>query len=165
MSKTLKFDLLENGVDYLLSGVEHLNAKEARSHKYAILHLAAGVELILKHVIKEEHWSLLFEDPSKANKSNLDTGDFKSIEFESIWNRLKNVCGIDIGQSDHLTLKSLRNLRNRIQHFNVDINILAVRAECSQVLAFLLGFIDNEVDITGQSESAKTDLAIFSKKD
>jgi len=32
--------------------------------KYAVLHLAAGVELLLKEQLRREHWALLFSKPT-----------------------------------------------------------------------------------------------------
>src|SRR5436189_30259 len=60
----LKLDLLENGIDFIRSGIEnHFGQDESDSsaRKYAVLHLFSGVLLILKERLRREHPSLIFE--------------------------------------------------------------------------------------------------------
>lgn len=61
------FPPVPNGLDYLVSVVEHLESGDervsARDLKYAVLHLAAGAEVLLKAWLPLEHWSLVFKDP------------------------------------------------------------------------------------------------------
>ncbi|MFJ5534146.1 hypothetical protein [Streptomyces sp. NPDC093261] len=72
------FPPVRNGLDYLVSVVEHLEAGtervSARDLKYAVLHLAAGAEVLLKARLQLEHWSLVFSDPAKARRSELEDG-------------------------------------------------------------------------------------------
>ena len=51
----IEFTLLENGLDFIWSAVEHLGTDlSKRSLKYAVLNLAAGIELILKERLRRE---------------------------------------------------------------------------------------------------------------
>lgn len=55
-TKDIHFELLENGLDFLLSGIEYLaRGKEKRDIKYGVLHTVSGVELILKERLRREH--------------------------------------------------------------------------------------------------------------
>src|SRR2546426_9855541 len=55
------FTLLENGLDFVWSAVEHLSvATSKRELKYALLHLVSGIELILKERLRREDWKPLF---------------------------------------------------------------------------------------------------------
>jgi hypothetical protein len=47
--KKINFPPIQNGFDYLMSTVEHLRERPtARDLKYAVLHLQAAVEVLLK---------------------------------------------------------------------------------------------------------------------
>jgi len=106
-SKKDNLSLLENGLESIFSGIDNfinvetvdmvfLLKKDKRldtynekkiDHKrikYAVLHLFAGIELVLKERLRREHWSLIFEKTDKANKLSLDKGDFVSVNFNGI---------------------------------------------------------------------------------
>ena len=60
----VSFSLLENGLDFVLSAVEHLGGNPSkRELKYAVLHLYSGAVLILKERLLREDWKLLFANP------------------------------------------------------------------------------------------------------
>lgn len=156
---TLKFDMLENGLDFVKSGTEHIiKEQDFSSYKYAVLHLAAGVELILKDRIRREHWTLIFDNVNQAKYSLLESGDFKSIDFETILNRLKNTCSVEISNKNIQILNGLRNFRNKIQHFEFEINVRAVRSICSKVLIIILGFVDENFEQGDLTETASNYL-------
>lgn len=48
----------------------------ARNLKYAVLHLAAGVEVFLKARLQYEHWSLVFAQPGTATREALAEARF-----------------------------------------------------------------------------------------
>jgi len=152
----IRFDMLENGLDFVTSGIEQIvKDRNVTSTKYAILHLAAGIELILKDQITKEHWSLIFDNVNNSNFGLLKTGDFKSIDFETILQRLQNVCRIEISEKDLLVLCNLRKLRNKIEHFEFSINPQEMRSIASRVLLFLLDFIQANFDESRLSVEVK----------
>jgi hypothetical protein len=70
MTEQILFPPLLNGLDYLKSVIEHLRDKpDQRNLKYAVLHLQAAVEVLLKARLIREHWSLVFEKPSAASSA------------------------------------------------------------------------------------------------
>jgi hypothetical protein len=133
----LHFELLENGLDYLLSAVEHLSDEEPpRNLKYAVLHLAAGVELIIKERLRRDDWRLLFADEKKASEQALARGSFRSVGPEEAIERLEDAAGIVLDPADESLLKSLRDRRNRLQHFAITDTSEAVTALTARVLGF-----------------------------
>ena len=45
----IKFTLLENGMNFIASALEHLNQEASKQTlRYAVLHFASGIELIIK---------------------------------------------------------------------------------------------------------------------
>lgn len=155
-SEDIQFDLIENGLDFASSGVEHI-LKDRSPHllKYAILHLSAGTELLLKEVLKNEHWSLIFENPNNAKFELLATGEFKSVDFETLITRLINISEIELSEKDISILRQLKRLRNKIEHFEFKQNTKAIKSLSSKVLCLLLNFINKNFEINKLSETSK----------
>ncbi|ABC82997.1 hypothetical protein [Anaeromyxobacter dehalogenans] len=117
----LKLSLLSNGIDFIQSGIEHFFLKDdpdPRSHKYAILHLFAGVLLLLKERLRQEHWSLIFKDVARAGES-----DAKTVDFDEALQRLKSCSKIRISDRDAKLLRKAQLLRNRLEHYEFELNL------------------------------------------
>ena len=136
----IRLHLLENAFDYLLSAAEYASLKSPRSWKYAILHLVAGIELLLKARLQHEHWSLLFQRVDQATEAILQSGTFISVDFDTACTRLQNIAGVIIAQLELEHLRELRGIRNRIQHFAIDIEIAQVISLVVRGLNFSLEF-------------------------
>jgi len=155
-SDNIQFDLIENGLDFISSGVEHiLNNKSPYLLKYAILHLSAGIELLLKEVLRNEHWSLIFENPNNAKYELLATGDFKSVDFETLLIRLINISEIELSEKDISILRQLKKLRNKIEHFEFNQNPKAIKSLSSKVLCLLLNLINENFEPNKISNTSK----------
>jgi hypothetical protein len=95
MESDFRYSLLENGLDFVLSSLEHLTAASAftatpphakqlqqkRHLKYALLHLCSGIELIFKERLRQEDWQLIFNNVEEADEKVYESGDFKSVYF------------------------------------------------------------------------------------
>ncbi|MGV9567103.1 hypothetical protein [Streptomyces sp. NPDC003480] len=105
------FPPVRNGLDYLVSVVEHLEAGtervSARDLKHAVLHLAAGAEVLLKARLQLEHWSLVFSDPAKARRSELEDGSLTSCGPDETVQGLQNLAGVTITGNDRKALSTL----------------------------------------------------------
>ena len=124
----LELTLLENSKDFLLSAVELSDSEFPRDWKYALLNISNAVELLLKAVLEKEHWSLLFEDVNKAKRASLQSGDFRSVEFGTAIARLKNIIGPIIRERDEYFLLKLRDLRNRVTHYAVVVDVRQLKS-------------------------------------
>lgn len=145
--KKIHLDLLENGLDFVLSSLDPIvNSTEEKQLKYSILHLSAGVELILKERLKIEHWSLIFENVNKANDEDFKSGDFQTVNLEIAITRLENICGIILSEEDKRNLKELRKRRNKIEHFSVQEIDKSIKSIVSKVLSTTFTFIQNQFD-------------------
>lgn len=129
----LDLNLLDNGLDFIY---ESLRPAWIVSHemdypstwKYSVLNFFSGVELLLKEKLRQEHWSLIFEDVSSATELKLLQGDFISVNHGEVIKRLKGICNISINDEP---LNRLRKLRNRFEHYEAKISI----SECKEVIA------------------------------
>ena len=138
----MKITLVENGLDFILSALEYaqLNEVNGRGLKYSVLHLADGVELILKEKLRREHWSLLFADVNKAAQEGFKTGDFKSVDFEECVKRLENILALDLKAHIEL-LRILRRIRNKLQHFEYEGSREQVISILVRTWSFILDFL------------------------
>jgi hypothetical protein len=114
-ARQVEYPPLVNGLDYLESVVEHLQGEPtSRNLKYAILHLVAGIEVVLKARLSLEHWSLVFEHPGSATTEAWRAGEFKSCSILQAHDRLVEIVGIDVPGSARHTIRALQEKRNRL---------------------------------------------------
>lgn len=146
----LQLNLFENGLDFILSALNYLkdtneNGKNLLNVKYAVLHMSAGVELILKYRLSLEHWSLIFSKIAVANIEKLKNGDFQSVDSKECITRLEKICGLSISQSMKDSMRSLRGKRNKLEHFAIDESVYALKALLFQILNTILDFIHEHI--------------------
>jgi len=172
----LTFQPVENGVDYLLSVTEHLADKPSpRDLKYAVLHLQAATEVLLKARLQLEHWALVFEKPENASLERFDNGDFQSCGTSASLKRLQGIAGLELGIDGSVDkdLKKLAEWRNALQHYGLTVPAPAVEKLAANVLDFLLVFVRDQLrpalkprkqrDLDRQMESVSEGLADINK--
>lgn len=165
----LQYTIFENGLDFVLSALtnlslvneEHIDeVGKKRLIKYSLLHLSSGIELVFKHHLLQENWTYVFADMNKARRKDLETGNLKSADSETIITRLENLCNITINEPDKQCLKSLRAKRNKAEHFELNENILSIESSIHKSISILIKFIAEHYDIEELSEEEQD---LFSK--
>lgn len=160
--KKIEFDLIENGLDFILSSLEPiLNGKSQNQLKYSILHISAGVELILKERLKNEHWTLIFDNINSANPNDLISGDFHSVNLDTAILRLENICGIELGQKAKSYLKELKKRRNKIEHFQFKEIDSAIKSLVSKVLSTVFSFIIDQFEYSELTKNSKAQIDVL----
>jgi hypothetical protein len=142
-NETVKLSLIDNALDYILTAAESAGSSMPRQWKYALLHLVAGIELLLKARLEAEHWTLLFADIDKASRQKLANGDFQSTDFNTAISRLQNIANVTIEPPAYLD--DLRRSRNRVQHFDFSIDQVALRAQLARGCNFVVDFVQNHL--------------------
>lgn len=156
--------LLENGLDFLVSAVEHLSGEPShRDLKYALLHLASGIELVLKERLRQHDPAQLYERPDKFDAADFAAGNFKSATATQTVKRLVDLAAVSISDSDRTQLQLLRDKRNRVEHFGFDDTAEAVSAITGRTLGFALDFIAAELDSATLSAKAIAELEAIRK--
>lgn len=136
------FDPVINGVDFLDSAVTNLlNASDSRSLKYAVLHLQAAIEILVKVRLQREGLEHIFEDPYSADKNKLKQGKFRSVTLDTALKRLNIVAGVQLTQPEKKSLEYLNEERNKLQHFGSASKRAVVSARASKALEVLSQFI------------------------
>jgi len=171
MATDFQFSLLENGLDFLRSSLEHLTEASAIPHttptkveqlrlvyqqkrhlKYALLHLCSSIELIFKERLRQQDWRLIFSDVDKADKDDYQSGDFQSVNFKDAQHRLETKCGVELTEKHRADLKSLRHRRNKIEHFGAVDSLLAIQSSVTQMVNFLIDFVEEAFEEDGLEE-------------
>jgi hypothetical protein len=143
----VNFPPLQNGVDYLLDAVERLSGEPtAKDLKYAVLHLHAGMEVLLKYRLICEDWKLVLTGASAmTTQQQYEAGQFRSIGAADAIKRLRKIDGITIDNGQRTAVAALDKLRNQLQHHGLTSTTEAVESQAAKVLSFILDFIDNYI--------------------
>jgi hypothetical protein len=137
-------DLLDNGIDFLRSGIECFYMKdkpEPRDHKYAILHIFAGILLVLKEKLRREHPSLIFMKVEEMAKD-----DSKTVDFDTTVARLIGCTDWKFNENDLRFLRSAQKLRNKIEHYHFEMNLRESETIIAKLCEFIYLFLHNELD-------------------
>lgn len=144
--RRIEFEPLQTGLDYLTSVVSHLRERSSpRDLKYAILHLAAAIEVLLKYRLAAEHWTLIFTKIDVATPEAYRSGDFQSVSPRGAINRLRKVVGVNISEESARRIKAVVDRRNKLQHHGLVDSAEAVRSVAADALDFLVTFVDDEL--------------------
>ncbi|MFF0698355.1 hypothetical protein ACFYU4_37695 [Streptomyces tendae] len=147
--RDMDFTPVRNGMDFLLSAFDHLSQRGgepgARDLKYAVLHLQAAVEVLLKARLIREHWSLVFSDPGKAKRTDYEKGSFHSCTVLGAVDRLNNIVSLQISKEQRQAISTLADTRNALTHLGHAGSVYAVESQAAHVLDFLLNFIHEEL--------------------
>ena len=133
--KVLKLNLFENGVDFIRSAIEDYFLKDTAkpaAFKYAVLHMYAGVLLLLKERIRREAPLLVF----KANK--------KTLNFSEVQSMLPSA-GVTLKAIDLKMLKKFQERRNVLEHYECNLDLETTKALLGQLAAFTYFFLRDQL--------------------
>ena len=152
-AEKVHLSLMDNALDFLLSASEAVSRDPTpRNLKDAVLHVANGVELLVKSRLARKHWSLLFADVNRANRQNLGEGEFTSVDSERALSRLEQIVGVPIGQQSKDHLDALRKLRNRLTHFTANLEPQQANSLLATSMHFCVEFCVQQNMVTPDSE-------------
>lgn len=125
-----KISLIENSYVFINEAI--LNSRKGkRDVKYlsfSILHLIQGLELMLKHVLKNEHPILIYENVDNPNNT---------VSLSQCLMRLKSIANVDIDEKEDKIIKRAIAQRNKIVHFEYEINKYHQRSIFVQLFEFI----------------------------
>ena len=159
-------NLLDNALDFLLSSAEAVYRDGGlRSQKEAVLHLANGIELVLKARLVREHWSLIFSNINHASIEELGKADFISVDYPTAIKRLEQFAGVTIDKSTLSHIGSLRKLRNQITHFIAPLESTQMKSVVAKSMTFCLEFCEQQgmvtPEVTGKIGEIQVNLTEF----
>lgn len=139
--------LLENGFDYILNSLNNLKKFELGEEskytiKYIIRDLISGIEIILKYRLQCDNWTFVVDNLDKISMDKYREGNFISVTLEQSIERLRNLCNWSIKKEDEEKLKSLKLIRNRIEHFKLILQEDETISLVYNSITVILNFID-----------------------
>lgn len=146
MTDSIRCDLAENAIDYLILAGEQAKDGSPRMLKHALATLADGVELLLKARLELKDWCLIFKDIDQASRTKYESGDFQSVVFDQAVKRLENLCSVMIPNTHLAIINELRQLRNRIRHFAVSTEQRAAISLIVKTFSFAIGFVGEHLE-------------------
>lgn len=168
--RRVRWTLLDNGIDFVRSGVEFfynfkyekseygsdssfhistttdleqiLDHRPDQSYKYAILHLHAGCLLLFKEKLRREHECLIYDkiDAQRGGRTH-------TVNFEQSVARLERWASFNLNPKDAIILKKLKSIRNSTEHFELEISKDEVTSVVALVVDFLVKFLREELEV------------------
>ena len=140
MTAKVKLDMVDNGLDFLLKSLDTIDDSN-ENLKYSIINLNAGIQLLLKELLFQEHWSLIFQKVEQAKKEKLVSGDFMSVNYETLIQRLTNIAELKFDERLLEELDLLRKERNKIEHYHFVVTPDVVKSKIVSVLTHFIPFM------------------------
>src|SRR5215211_3353356 len=81
-------ELIQSGFAFL----ERAAREIAEDPKYSIINFATGIELMLKARLVREHWALVVEKTSDAQKDDFMQGRLRTVSPREAIDRLRKIC-------------------------------------------------------------------------
>lgn len=139
------FNLVENALDSLEHAIKHLTVKTGPSpwdYKRVIIDLAHVAELLFKERLRRIHPAFVLENIDKFPSSAART-----VSAADAINRLARIGHIDFEPSDISALKTVREIRNEIEHYEFRFSENESKVVIGNVLVFIFKFSLEELDL------------------
>lgn len=160
-TKKISITLQENGIHSLWKGIEAFAAYNQSQDKMlikdAIMFLHHGVELLMKQILTRNSPFLIFEDlrdaankQKQADKAGVDifflTKPPRTVSFEEALNRVDAfIKPQDLDDTLRENLNQLNQLRNRIEHHEIEVDQEKVNQLLDALHQPLLDLFDNQL--------------------
>jgi len=167
----LKWNLVDNAIDFVRAAVETFfhhpvprpernpgyslvdqspeTPPNDRAYKYAILHLHAGILLLLKARLFSTHESLIF---ATVDNPRTKQGEMRTVGLTQALARLELWAKVDIEKSDRDQVVALQRLRNQIEHYEVHLQPEEAQAVITQNVEFVYRFLRDHLSINLQDQ-------------
>jgi len=139
------FNLIENALDSLEHAIGHLTAsdgKKAGDFKRVILDLSHVAELLFKERLRKIHPAFVLTNVDKYPSTTAHT-----ISAADALQRLQKIGGVEFKETDQSALKTIREKRNEIEHYEFAISEDEAKVVIGNVLVFIFRFSCDELGL------------------
>jgi hypothetical protein len=168
----LSLSLLENGLDFILKGLDELfgenhtlkNAKatevETRNFKYGITNLFSGFLLLLKERLSRHIPELIFMGRLSEIKQKLQSGKRipVTVDLDEALERLEIGPKVTFTQDEIEVIRKIQDFRNQFEHYKITANKYQLWAEISKFLDIIEKFLRHELGIELEKYSKESKL-------
>jgi hypothetical protein len=141
-----KLSLVENALDSLEHAISHLNTLQkppaAGTLKRIILDTSHVAELLFKERLRQIHPAFIYSDVDKYPSKKAHT-----ITASDALQRLQKIGEVEFNDSDKSALKTIRDKRNEIEHYEFAIDEAEAKVVIGSVLSFIFRFATEEVGL------------------
>ena len=168
---TLELNLLDNGVDFILKGIDELFDEDhvlreystatditISGYKYGVLHLFSGFLLLLKERLSRHVPELIFKGKLNEVKQKLSSGkSLNTIDLDEALEKLEMAPKVVFSKDELEVIRRIQEIRNQFEHYKVSINKYLLWENLSKFLELIDKFLVQElqVNIETSSESLK----------
>lgn len=140
-----QFTLIENALDSLEHAIVHLSdpgVLKKGDYKRVILDLSHVAELLFKERLRMIHPAFVLSNVDKYPSIAAHTvGAAEALQ------RLQKIGGVEFKDEDQAALKTIREKRNEIEHYEFSISEKEARVVIGNVLVFIFRFSCDEVGL------------------
>ncbi|MEH8163600.1 hypothetical protein [Aeromonas allosaccharophila] len=140
-----KFNMVENALDSLEHAIAHLTINKIITNsdlKRAILDLSHVAELLFKERLRVIHPAFVLANVDKYPSSNAFT-----VGAEDALKRLVKIGGVEFSEEDQSALKTIREMRNAIEHYEFELSNSEAKIIIGNVLVFIFRFACDELGL------------------
>jgi hypothetical protein len=140
-----KFTLIENALDSLEHAIVHLNKSNDLTKgdfKRVILDLSHVAELLFKERLRMIHPAFVLAKVDQYPSTTAHT-----VSATLALERLQKIGGVSFKEGDQAALKTIRDKRNEIEHYEFAISKDEARVLIGNILVFLFRFSSEEVGL------------------
>ena len=171
----LELNLLDNGIDFILKGIDELFDDDhvfsahsdptnvsANRYKYGILHLFSGFLLLLKERLSRHLPELIFKGSVSETRQKLASGKTpNTVDLDEALERLEMGPRVMFSEGELKIIRSIQEFRNQFEHYKVSANKYHLWAVVSSFLALIDNFLVQELQIN--IESSTNSFELFEK--
>lgn len=140
-----KFNLVDNAKDSLDHAIEHLSKAAKlppRECKRVIVDLSHVMELLFKEKLRAIHPAFIYENIDK-----FPSVDVRTVGAEKAFERLQKIAGVVFSKANIKAVKTARDTRNKIEHFEFSIDETESNVLIGQLLLFIFEFSIEQLNL------------------
>lgn len=169
----LEINLLENGIDFILKGIDELfDARHSlrgytdpvsiadKSYKYGILHLFSGFLLLLKERLSRHIPELIFKGKLSDVKDKLQKGKTpNTVDLDEAIERLEIGPRVEFSPNELKTIRGMQKYRNQFEHYKVEANKYQLWATITDFLGIIDRFLAEELQVNIEDSAGSFELS------
>jgi hypothetical protein len=168
----LELNLLDNGVDFILKGIDELFDENhvlreystatditLSGYKYGVIHLFSGFLLLLKERLSRHLPELIFKGKLNDVRQKLVSGKTpNTLDLDEVLEKLEASPKVVFSKDELNVIRSIQEVRNQFEHYKVLINKYYLWQNISQFLELIDKFLVDELQINLESSSDSLEL-------